>query len=137
MDKNQLMNILNNLLQEENTTLPRNQAFSLLSVITLLEIVNLYRKKDMEVKQSSSQNSGDPITQLISNLPAEKGNVNLQQMLPLLLNLLGNSNNEQLPISNILQLLSSSSSSSPSSNITEVKDEEDTKEEEENNKKKL
>lgn len=112
MTENQLSMIFNNILQQKSNEMQNNEIFSMVSLITLIQIVDLFKEKTVEKNISSTNNKSLPdntnLNSLLNQLDLKgttgddnSGNSNMQQIIPLLLKLLGNKNN----LDKILNLL--------------------------------
>ncbi len=148
MSENQLLTVLTTILQQKGTKLKNNELFSILSLILMMEISDIYKRdigtKTIESKvadKKSNLPSLNNIAGLISQFQGnDKDNAsnNLQQLLPLLTGALGGGNNDSLDIGSLLQMLKSVQSGEEKKN--EIKDSSDTldqiDEEEEPDKKK-
>lgn len=107
MIENQLSTVINNLLQQKSEEFENNEIFSLISLMTLIHIVNIFREETINDTVSSTNNfKSSPGNASLNNLLNQlnlqgNDNTNIQQLLPLLLKLLGNKNN----LSQIMNLL--------------------------------
>ncbi|MFW5988480.1 MAG: hypothetical protein ACOCQA_03495 [bacterium] len=139
MKDTQLFNILNNIFNEKSEQLQNNELFNLVSIIVLLKIVDNFSTQTMpnlntdsgEQVQSSDNLSGI-INQLQGSLDQNSvDNSSMQQMLPLLMKLMGNKN----MLNNLLNNLNSSGTANKSrktntdesNNQNEEEDDEDKK----------
>ena len=93
MKDNQTYNIISNILLNKSSELKHTEVFSLISLMTLMEILDLFQTEGITEKtkiENSSDNSGE-ISNLINNLGG--GNIDMgsiQQLLPLFMKLMNN-----------------------------------------------
>ncbi|MFW6389670.1 MAG: hypothetical protein ACOCZT_01015 [Halanaerobiales bacterium] len=119
--KNRLTNTVMNFIQKNSNQYEKNELFSILSLLSLVQITDIYQKNTTSVisnedSLNSNSDSESPLSNLssfgdISSLLGQikgngKGN-NLQQMLPILMGALGGNNNnlDMSKLTNLLQNL--------------------------------
>lgn len=114
MDNSQLLNILTRILQQNSSKFNSNELFGLVSLILLLEIIDIFRinnreSSSLDVTEKKEKKSNLPSLNNIGGLLSQlqgQNNSNLQQMLPLLMNALSG-NKSNLDLGNLMGLLKS------------------------------
>ena len=104
MDENKLLNLLNELLQKNNNNLENNEMFSMVSLLILHQITNIYQKNNKttinnladsltnsDELPSTAENSKQ-LSSLLGTLQQADSN-DLQKLLPLLMGTLNGNNN--------------------------------------------
>ncbi len=100
----QLIKQISNILQKKDGQLSNKDLFSLISLIALIKIIDIYEdyqtinKPEQNINEQITSTQNNQLTQLISQLQQGTGSnqgTNIQQMLPLLLNLLNNKGNNR------------------------------------------
>ena len=90
-----IINTINNLLEQKGAQFNSGDLFGIISIITLLKIVSLQENNvtsflpDNSEKKQTTQPGLSEISQLLNSFSGNNEN-NLQQLLPLLLQTLGN-----------------------------------------------
>ena len=93
---NQLLTVINSILEQKSNQLSGDDFFSLISIITLIKIIDIYTKNENKLiqapeKQADTGNLAQILTQFQQG--DSPGDNNLQQLLPILLNVLGSKKN--------------------------------------------
>lgn len=143
MDNNKLINELTSLIQEKGSRYTNNELFGLLSLVLLIKASEIFHSGSGNIPALKDNNSNDnlaPLGNLTGLLNQLQGNSkdgnSIQQMLPMLMGMLGGGGRNNNP--DLTGLINMLNSSKPQDNqrAQNIAEENNNPEKEENTKKK-